>query len=690
VQQVLSGKKIKINKQTKTNKMKKTLGGDRIGSGKKMQVELKNYERSTHDLGYLFRTTQSAGTLVPFLSELALPGDTFDINLNCDIKTHPTVGPLFGSYKVQLDVFEAPIRLYQGQLHNNKLGIGMKMSEVYLPQIRLTAYMMDNGDVVKDLDNSQVNPSCLLAYFGIRGVGYVQPDGDDHYTRDFNGIPLLAYWDIYKNYYSNKQEEIGAVIHSPTAGNVTSVLIAKIGNPNWPAEEVLPFYPPVATDQFIITRMTYFTFTYPTSTPANPDELIIMTDNGDYNLNQIGTNFRYTPSGSNTILTADYNLSQGERTTTSWRYSRADEIETKKPTVATFPLSNIDDMREQILAHSTNPAPFVLNVDTSLTPYTWVCNPAGSRVPTLNNQEGLAVKTYQSDLFNNWLQTEWIDGPNGITAVTAIDTSGGSFTIDQLNLSKKVYDMLNRIAVSGGTYDDWLDVTYMHDRITRAESPIYHGGLIKELVFQEVVSNSAAGGDNGEQPLGTLAGKGVLAQKHKGGSVTIRVNEPSYLIGLISLTPRIDYSQGNKWDIHLKTMDDFHKPQLDEIGFQELITEQMAWWDTTRNSTTWITKSAGKQPAWINYMTAVNRVLGNFAIPDNEMFMTLNRRYEPNWSTSDTGVLNGVKDLTTYIDPAKFNHIFAETSIDAQNFWTQIAVDITARRKMSARIMPNL
>jgi hypothetical protein len=137
-------------------------------------------------------------------------------------------------------------------------------------------------------------------------------------------------------------------------------------------------------------------------------------------------------------------------------------------------------------------------------------------------------------------------------------------------------------------------------------------------------------------------------------------------------------------------MDDFHKPQLDEIGFQELITEQMAWWDTTRNSSTWITKSAGKQPAWINYMTAVNRVLGNFAIPDNEMFMTLNRRYEPNWSTSDTGVLNGVKDLTTYIDPAKFNHIFAETSIDAQNFWTQIAVDITARRKMSARIMPNL
>ena len=64
--------------------------------------------------------------------------------------------------------------------------------------------------------------------------------------------------------------------------------------------------------------------------------------------------------------------------------------------------------------------------------------------------------------------------------------------------------------------------------------------------------------------------------------------------------------------------------------------------------------------------------------------MTLNRRYE-------TNPLNGdIIDITTYIDPVKFNYIFADTALDAQNFWAQIAVDITARRKMSAKIMPNL
>ena len=44
-----------------------------------MKVELHNYERSTHDLGYIWRSTMSAGTLVPFMTQVALPGDTFDI-----------------------------------------------------------------------------------------------------------------------------------------------------------------------------------------------------------------------------------------------------------------------------------------------------------------------------------------------------------------------------------------------------------------------------------------------------------------------------------------------------------------------------------------------------------------------------------------------------------------------------------
>ena len=81
-------------------------------------------------------------------------------------------------------------------------------------------------------------------------------------------------------------------------------------------------------------------------------------------------------------------------------------------------------------------------------------------------------------------------------------------------------------------------------------------------------------------------------------------------------------------------------------------------------------------------MTNVNRTFGSFA-EESEMYMTLNRRYEQSASGS-------IQDLTTYIDPQKFNFIFASTALDAQNFWTQIAVNITARRKISAKVIPNL
>ena len=175
-------------------------------------------------------------------------------------------------------------------------------------------------------------------------------------------------------------------------------------------------------------------------------------------------------------------------------------------------------------------------------PYTYLLESWGSaeniQYSKEFSQEGLAVKTYQSDIFNNWIDTEFIDGQNGVNSIAKVSTVGDSFTIDALNLTMKVYRMLNRIAVSGGSYDDWLDAVYTHERRRGTESPVYMGGLIKELAFEEVISNA----ETGEHPLGTLAGRGKMTNKSKGGKINIKVDEPSYVMGIISLTPRIDYS----------------------------------------------------------------------------------------------------------------------------------------------------
>ena len=155
----------------------------------------------------------AAGALVPFCKILLTPGDTMEIDLTHQIMTHPTIGPLFGSYKVQADIFQCPIRLYNAMLHNNALNIGLKMSDVKLPKIEVEINERDtsyNEDAPKD---RQISESSVLAYLGQRGyAGYVDAAFGNSLAIKRNAVPLLAYYDIFKNYYANKQEENAYVI----------------------------------------------------------------------------------------------------------------------------------------------------------------------------------------------------------------------------------------------------------------------------------------------------------------------------------------------------------------------------------------------------------------------------------------------------------------------------------------------
>lgn len=627
----------------------KSIGKNTLGGGKKMNVNMRSYNRSTHDLSYAWRSTMNVGTLVPFMSQIALPGDTWEINLNEKVLTHPTVGPLFGSYKLQLDVFECPIRLYQAMLHNNALNVGLDMSKVKLPKFQeLTIQNMDKpvaGDKFP-----QINPSCLLAYLGRRGWGIP--------SKTIAGkqcVPVLAYFDIFKNYYANKQEE---KFYTIGAGNILPTHNVEIRLTN--SNNSL-----AAGSRFNIRNLTsktgvnvsYGGITWSGESLTNA-WLITLSDASN---NYVST----------FILKEDAQLQDATRnlevTSTSGEY------------LEEWKLTDLDQIREDILkAGNTQFTISSSRTDIFGSLIKRIGGSATGQLKSSRPQYGLAIKTHQSDLFNNWINTEWIDGENGISAITAIDTSSGSFNIDTLNLSKKVYDMLNRIALSGGTYKDWIDTVYTSGFELHAETPIYCGGSSAEIIFNEVV---ATGGD---EVLGTLAGRGTSVG-HKNGRLKIKVKEPSYLIGIVSITPRVDYCEGNSWDWELQTLDDLHKPQLDGIGFQDLNESLMAWWKAATDTKT--ETSVGKQPAWINYMTNVNKTYGNFALEGNEAFMCLNRFYdclkpsEGNWNTEEI-------DYTTYINPSKFNYTFAETGIESQNFWVQIAIGAKVRRVMSAKQIP--
>ena len=619
----------------------KSIGKNTLGGGNSMQVDLKTYNRSTHNLSAAWRSSMGVGTLVPCLKLIGLPGDTFDIDIDTKVLTHPTVGPLFGSYKMQIDIFTAPFRLYNAMLHNNALNIGLDMSKVKLPKVQ-----EDNIKLtIEDSTHLTYNSSSIMAYLG-RRCGHTE---DQKITMS-NAVPWLAYLDIFKNYYANKQEKeyyylVKSAYANTTFTNKTIVYDQKGELTTGGTIEIVN----MTLDQWNASGEVYGTNTQ---------------NNTKKWLSSIEINKYWTPSqkGSNVLLT----FKRGQY----WKFDTKARCKNNSY-VQKAGLDILDELREQIL--TSGKTQFIINSKTNK----YFQDVLGKTDERINLKEagcGLILKTYQSDIFNNWVKTEWISGENGISAITAISTVGDKFTIDQLNLSKKVYDMLNRIAVSGGTYQDWVETVYTSEWDMHTETPMYEGGLSSEIEFQEVVSNSATA----DEPLGTLAGRGINTQK-KGGQLHIKVKEPCYIMGIVSITPRVDYCQGNDFDIYFETLNDLHKPALDGIGYQDLLSYKAAGWTTAK-------AAYGKTVAWIDYMTNFNKTYGTFAENGNEAFMVLNRIFEP--KNGDFG--QDAIDNTSYIDPSKYNYIFAETSAESQNFWVQIGFGIEARRVMSAKQIPNL
>ena len=97
-------------------------------------------------------------------------------------------------------------------------------------------------------------------------------------------------------------------------------------------------------------------------------------------------------------------------------------------------------MREQLMLNYNG-----FNIfSPGITPYSFLNQfSITGKYTTQFNQEGLGIRTYKSDIFNNWLNAEQI---NAINETSAIAVLNDQITIDQIILQKKVYELLNRIA----------------------------------------------------------------------------------------------------------------------------------------------------------------------------------------------------------------------------------------------------
>lgn len=645
----------------------RTLGKNTLGDNNKMKVAMRDYDMSTHDISTVFRSSVGVGMLVPFCKILCQKGDIIDINLINKTLSQPTLGPLFGSFKLQHFLFFGGFRLYNSWLHNNRTGIGMKMSDIKLPM------MVANTSGTTAEAETNISASALYKYLGwskSRRKGQGATSGVYK-----NGVPLLLYLDIFKNFFANTQENKFYMLNGGISRLTIGPNIYKI-----PAENIRVF-------------------------PTNGTSVGSFDESDNWQLYWENVKVLGRKNGSDVITTmADLSTDPTTKTITINKVTNViseivnvefdkNIIKFTKTNLKQYDLKLLDQIRDIILHKKGNETLLINESDTGPT------NNGSTELQAFvrdirdaqsNKLGGMLLKTYDSDIFNNWVKTDWIDGAGGITEITSIDITAndGKLTMDALNLQQKVYNMLNRIAVSGGTYRDWLETVYTAGKyLDRPETPVFIGGMTQYIEFDEVISKSATETAYGSQPLGDIAAIGRGGKPLNNGHVHYQCEEPGYIMGLMAITPMVDYSQGNDFDLNLQTIDDLHKPALDGIGYQDLIQEQMVGETSTYEGGGNINNikhlAANKTVAWIDYMTNYNRTYGDFAVGEALDFMVLNRRYE-------VGSNNTIEDLTTYIDPQKYIEIFADTSIDSQNFWVQTVVQATRRGNYSAKQIPFL
>ena len=655
----------------------RTLGKNTLGDNNKMKIAMRDYDMSTHDISTVFRSSVGVGMLVPFCKILCQKGDIIDINLINKTLSQPTLGPLFGSFKLQHFMFFGGFRLYNSWLHNNRTGIGMKMSDIKLPLMVASTYGTSTDA------KTNISASALYKYLGWSKSRRTGANATQGVYK--NGVPLLLYLDIFKNFFANTQENKFYMLKG--LGDI-KLQFAKTYNNNNDGIFV------IGKDQKSIEIVNQSTITASVVLTDYKDfwnsikVKVLESDGGLYNktLGQLTKNAALPTIVLNNVSADPY-------ATILQFFTTKETSNFLKTEIGQYDLKLLDQIKDVILHKKGNEALILqgTNIDASKNGSTELKNMFDDLIKSQTNKlGGLLLKTYDSDIFNNWVQTDWIDGAGGITEITSIDITAneGKLTMDALNLQQKVYNMLNRIAVSGGTYRDWLETVYTAGKyLDRPETPVFIGGMTQYIEFDEVISKSATETTYGNQPLGDIAAIGRGGKPINNGHIHYQCEEPGYIIGLMAITPMIDYSQGNDFDLNLQTIDDLHKPALDGIGYQDLIQEQMAGETSVYEGGAGITQikhlSANKTVAWIDYMTNYNRTYGDFAAGEALDFMVLNRRYE----ISDK---NTIEDLTTYIDPQKYIEIFADTSIDSQNFWVQTVIQATRRGNYSAKQIPFL
>lgn len=553
------------------------------------KLEIKPPKLSNHDRSHYFRTSMAVGPLVPIAVIPCNAGDDNYLNVESLVNTQALLSPLYGSYKLKIMAFFAGTSLYCPKLWRNGSMVGSDGSlDVNYPTFIFNQpFNTDSREKVALIREDQ-----LLAYLGFPpgyiDVALTQPTG---VQREYNAIPLLMYWDIWRHYFCNRQEKrFPYFSHVPT-----------------PNKNFFSYDQVAKLDDFFLSGL-----------PAH---------GGPINVNS------------------------------------------------------------PVLGVQTAP-------DCILSAFSGVGSGTIGKFNQFNPMQGLAVGTYLPDRTNVILNSEFYE--NNVSSVT-VSTVGDSFQVDQLVTAKKLWNSRNKDAMSGGTFKDWVRMHFGVTPKIMDDMPTFLGATNIDISFEDIRATTRANVDGDDQFLGDKGSSGT----GYGSSRAFRcvADRPGYIMVLAQIVPRVDYYQNlERFTLNKKLSDEF-RPEFNNIGLQDVLVSDIN--ASFEGITQWATETVvqenvdpslhavGKQPAYIEQMSALNTVRGSFCSTENSWVLTrdFRARLADSMSLKSSGPVHNT-DISAYIDPVLWNQPFANQAQYAQNFLVQFFVKNVVRSTVAKRLLP--
>ena len=199
---------------------------------------------------------------------------------------------------------------------------------------------------------------------------------------------------------------------------------------------------------------------------------------------------------------------------------------------------------------------------------------------------------------------------------------GVTFDVNDLRLAYQLQKWLERNARAGVRYTEFLKAHFgVAPRDERLQRPEYIGGSKSPIIVSEVMQTSATGLTGGTTEQGNLAGHGITADMNYCGKY--RASEFGLIMGILSIMPRTQYSQGINRQWLRETRYDYYFPEFAHLSEQAITQAELYATDILNKNTTIF----GYVGRYDEMRVKMNMAVGSMAAGQDLAYWTLAREF---------------------------------------------------------------